>query len=630
MSGEDDITSWMPHERMQFPSEKEAREFYNEYARRVGFSIRTESSKRSTSYGPVDRKYYVCYKAGKKRPYVPKYKPSCERPIQETREVMDQYKLARCGPSKIARLLNVTGQVMQQFLEVTASDENFYHSMELDEDGVCRSMFWVDGRVREMYQHFDETEATFVWLLKRWLSCMGGKESGAIITDQDPTITNAIKKVFPNTPHRFCMWHISLHADEHLRSLRSSYNPGFDEQYYKWVKSSKTIEEAESAWKELKDKYKHEFVKPLTDKQHNEMKSWKWLENMYEQRYSWVDVYLRDTFFAGMRSSQRSESINSFFDAYVNSKTPLSEFVGQYTRALQSWRDQEVNEDMQTMKVKPNPLNLHLIEVQVGNIYTRKFFDKFQSEFKACFYCMHDEVNTCDEVTTYVVTYGLGKMVDSQFVRCGPSVEEFACICGKFETVGILCKPILYIMKLCHRMKEIPKCYILVRWTLTYRQHSKKTACESSTVSKDLVVSPLESWNLRKSFMEVHEQAIGHRDQYNAMVPLLEDMMKQLDRVNKQYEGLVLEQNASTSAISQGAILSNITIRDPERAKTKGRPRELGRIPFGKQVSQKASQARTRTCSMCDIKGHDARTCGKTKEKVATNDSLSQPLHEEE
>ncbi|GLT29327.1 hypothetical protein SLA2020_042010 [Shorea laevis] len=158
MSGEDDITSWMPHEGMQFPSEKEAHEFYNEYARRVGFSIRTESSKRSTSYGPVDRKYYVCYKAGKKRPYVPKYKPSCDRPVrvgckarmslhfkngvwiiihfvdehnhelfsspnkirklrshnkehllQETRELMDQYKLAGCGPSKIARLLNVTG-----------------------------------------------------------------------------------------------------------------------------------------------------------------------------------------------------------------------------------------------------------------------------------------------------------------------------------------------------------------------------------------------------------------------------------------------------------------------------------------------------------------------------------------
>ncbi|GLT36114.1 hypothetical protein SLA2020_105160 [Shorea laevis] len=31
---------WMPYEGMQFPSEVEARGFYNEYARRMGFSIR--------------------------------------------------------------------------------------------------------------------------------------------------------------------------------------------------------------------------------------------------------------------------------------------------------------------------------------------------------------------------------------------------------------------------------------------------------------------------------------------------------------------------------------------------------------------------------------------------------------
>ncbi|GLT63073.1 hypothetical protein SLA2020_356650 [Shorea laevis] len=36
---------WMPYEGMQFPSEDEARGFYNEYARRMGFSIRTKLSK---------------------------------------------------------------------------------------------------------------------------------------------------------------------------------------------------------------------------------------------------------------------------------------------------------------------------------------------------------------------------------------------------------------------------------------------------------------------------------------------------------------------------------------------------------------------------------------------------------
>ncbi|GKU98073.1 hypothetical protein SLEP1_g11125 [Rubroshorea leprosula] len=71
---------WMPYEGMQFPLEDEARGFYNEYARRMGFSIRTKSSKRTTPNGPLDRKYYVCYKAGKKRNYEPIFKPLCDRP----------------------------------------------------------------------------------------------------------------------------------------------------------------------------------------------------------------------------------------------------------------------------------------------------------------------------------------------------------------------------------------------------------------------------------------------------------------------------------------------------------------------------------------------------------------------
>ncbi|GLT32797.1 hypothetical protein SLA2020_195810 [Shorea laevis] len=74
MLGEDDIIGGMPRKGMQFPSADEACEFCNEYAKRMGFSIRTESAKRLSPNGPVNRKYFVCYKAGKKRNYQPKKK----------------------------------------------------------------------------------------------------------------------------------------------------------------------------------------------------------------------------------------------------------------------------------------------------------------------------------------------------------------------------------------------------------------------------------------------------------------------------------------------------------------------------------------------------------------------------
>ncbi|KAJ3685414.1 hypothetical protein LUZ61_014578 [Rhynchospora tenuis] len=48
-----------------------------------------------------------------------------------------------------------------------------------------------------------------------------------------------------------------------------------------------------------------------------------WLADMFDMRSMWVPVYLNNHFWAGMRSTQRSESINSFLDRFVNSKTTL-------------------------------------------------------------------------------------------------------------------------------------------------------------------------------------------------------------------------------------------------------------------------------------------------------------------
>jgi len=80
MSSEGDNCILVPHIGMQFTLEENARGFYNEYARRMGFSIQAESSKRSTPFGPLNLKYFVCYKASKKRSYVAKFKPSCDHP----------------------------------------------------------------------------------------------------------------------------------------------------------------------------------------------------------------------------------------------------------------------------------------------------------------------------------------------------------------------------------------------------------------------------------------------------------------------------------------------------------------------------------------------------------------------
>ena len=65
----------------------------------------------------------------------------------------------------------------------------------------------------------------------------------------------------------------------------------------------------------------------MKEKFHIEEEENSWLVKMYRLRGYWVNAYLKDIFSSGMTTSQRSESINFFFDSFVNVNTKLVEFV---------------------------------------------------------------------------------------------------------------------------------------------------------------------------------------------------------------------------------------------------------------------------------------------------------------
>jgi hypothetical protein len=55
---------------------------------------------------------------------------------------------------------------------------------------------------------------------------------------------------------------------------------------------------------------------------------------MYNERHRWVSALLKKHFWAGMSTTQRTESIHAFFDGYINSTTTLRTFVEQYDNGL--------------------------------------------------------------------------------------------------------------------------------------------------------------------------------------------------------------------------------------------------------------------------------------------------------
>ncbi|XP_023753929.1 protein FAR1-RELATED SEQUENCE 5-like [Lactuca sativa] len=283
-------------------------------------------------------------------------------------------------------------------------DNDQYYVVDLCSDGHPKNIFWADGRSRDDFTKFgdvvfdvtyminkfkmlfapftvvnhhgqsilfggalleNEKEETFVWLFEHFLKCMFSKYPNSIITYQDKAMGNAIKKVFPNVQHRFCAWHIKKHELEHLRPYVSRYSD-FQESYKEWVMSD-TIEEFETRWEVIRDKYKLE----------NNC----WITDMYNQRIHWAKAFLKDIFLAGMTISGRSESINSFFDDFVNLSTMLNDFLIQYDKAVSSRRAAKEDEDFKTMNSRPILSSIHPIEAKAGECYTRKVFEIFKKEW---------------------------------------------------------------------------------------------------------------------------------------------------------------------------------------------------------------------------------------------------------
>jgi transposase-like protein len=90
----------------------------------------------------------------------------------------------------------------------------------------------------------EDTES-FSWLFKNWLTCMSGRAPNAIITDQCAAMRNAIENIFPNTRHRWCIWHIMKKVPEKLKGYEAYEKISY--RFRSAVYDSLTVEEFETA-----------------------------------------------------------------------------------------------------------------------------------------------------------------------------------------------------------------------------------------------------------------------------------------------------------------------------------------------------------------------------------------------
>jgi hypothetical protein len=284
-------------------------------------------------------------------------------------------------------------------------NSNFFYSIQCDEDSRMINFFWVDARSRLAYQQYgdvitfdttyktnkysmpfapfvglnnhyqsilfgcallqDESENSFIWLFETFLEAMDGKKPISVITDQDLAMKAALAKVLPETRHRLCLWHIRKKFPEKLAHVYHKKSI-FKRDLKRCIYNSPSIQGFEEEWRRLMSEYNLE---------NNE-----WLQGLYRIRESWIPIYNRSTFFAGMNTTQRSESINSFFDSFVNAATTLQEFVIKFEKAVDSRLQAEKREDYESRHKSRIVATGSKLEEHAASIYTRNIFGKFQDE----------------------------------------------------------------------------------------------------------------------------------------------------------------------------------------------------------------------------------------------------------
>ncbi|GJU53728.1 FAR-RED impaired response 1-like protein isoform X1 [Tanacetum coccineum] len=369
---------------------------------------------------------------------------------------------------------------------------NFFYDIKIDDDGHLQHVFWADARSRAVYESFGdvvtfdstyltnkysmpfapfvgvnhhgqsilfgcglisgEDAETYVWLFKSWLACMDGHAPKSIITDQCRSMQAAVAQIFPESYHRLCLWHIMKKIPEKLGAFKEYKS--IKKTLKSLVYESLDPQEFEDGWSKMIEDYnleKHE-----------------WLFSLFNDRRRWVPIYVKVFFWAGMSTTQRSESMNAFFDGYVNSKTSLRQFVEQYDNALKNKIEKENKADFDSLNSSYKLITGFYFERQFHECYTNAIFKLFQDELRGMLFCNYSLFKTDDTTFVYHVTdiverkHGLKKRVvynvSYNVVGC-----DIKCSCHLFEFRGIVCRHMVKIL-IEKDVKELPSRYILSRW----------------------------------------------------------------------------------------------------------------------------------------------------------------------
>ncbi|KAM6562282.1 hypothetical protein CsatB_022280 [Cannabis sativa] len=350
--------------------------FYEMYAKWMGFGTRKDDVRRS--HGVI-----VMRSGGYER-----------MPCQ----LRDVYN--RVAGAKQEEKIETDSEGALGFLDCLAErDPNFFVVYQVDEENRLANLFWADGNSRVDYvafgdvlgfdttymtneynkpltvligvnHHFNtcifgfalllhEKLPSYRWLLQKFLECHGDKKPNVVVTNQDVAMKQAIMEHMPDVTHRLCAWHLNTNASKKVK------DPIFLKRFKDLMYNYYEEEDFEARWLDVVE------TQQLTDNE--------WCQTTFDTRKQWAETYLRGSFVAGMRTTQRCEWINLALKKFLEKNYCLREFVTTIDMTVSKLRHNETANDFKSRCTRPHPPNPTCLTTyynQCVEFYTRTMYHK--------------------------------------------------------------------------------------------------------------------------------------------------------------------------------------------------------------------------------------------------------------
>ncbi|GJN11355.1 hypothetical protein PR202_ga29539 [Eleusine coracana subsp. coracana] len=442
--------AFLPKIGMIFESEEDAFQFYVAYGCHAGFGITRRSN--NTFDGFRYRSTFICCKGGQSRLRSGVTRPARKRGTK-----------TGCKAKMIVKDAHFQNQWEVIVLELEHNHPLDPSLLKFKRHLKNSPFFCNPPRMTEAEAPHSSSAAellskgvdsAYVWLFDTCLRCMNAKPPHSIITNYCHDVAIAVKKVFPNTRHRFCLWHILSELPEKLEEVekKDEIISTFSTLAY----DSVTMPDFDKEWQEMV--------------QHFQLERNEWLSKLYEVRLQWAPVYVKDSFWAGMSVTDRGDSVTDYFDGWLTSATSLKMFVEQYEEVVKSKLEKETYEDIRSSQMRSPMIRGLPVEEQAAKLYTTEIFQKFLNEIGHSFHCDYAELDRNDSVVTYIVSEHVNGTNKVDYKAAYDNVEDDVwCLCRLFQSKGILCRHALGVLRL-ELVLMVPPKYIIHRWCKDCKQ----------------------------------------------------------------------------------------------------------------------------------------------------------------